>query len=179
MGSHRGAFLAEGVPDWFKSCGGCLGCLLSCLLWLGCVLRPFVVRVADGGRVLWLLPAKVSVFLGGVVLRRVRVKVPAVAVSMLRVPLDLIGLCVGGAPTGGRGWAPGVLRVLGMVGLSCPLCDGGVGDCHRLCLCPSVAGPWGWIPAPWLLSGWLGWLWGTCAGEEGRPSSCWVGPKVW
>jgi len=119
------------------------------------------------------------VFLGGVVVRRVRVGAPAVVMSVLRVPLDLIGLWEGGAPTGCRGWAPGVLRVLGNVDPACSLCGGGVDDCHCLCLGPSVVGPWRWLSAPWLLVGQLGWLRGVCAGKEGSPSPCWVGLGVW
>ena len=79
---------------------------------------------------MWLIPVKVYVFLGGVVLRRVRVKVPAVTMSMLRVPLDFIGVCASDAPMGGRGWAPDILRVLGMGGPSCPSCEGSVGGCQ-------------------------------------------------
>ena len=83
------------------------------------MLRPRVgLSVVREGPSSWPFPLKVCVFLAGVVLRRVRVVVPAGQVSVLRVPLDFIGVCTGDAPMGGRGWVQDILCVLGVDGSS-------------------------------------------------------------
>ena len=83
------------------------------------MLRPRVgLSAVREGPSSWPFPLKVCVFLAGVVLRRVRVVVPAGQVSVLRVPLDFIGVCAGGAPMGGRGWVLDILRMVGMEGPS-------------------------------------------------------------
>ena len=88
--------------------------------WSECWLRPHggLVSVVREGPTSWPFSSKVRVFLDGVVLRRVRVVVLADQMSVLRVPLDVIGVCAGGAPMGGRGWVLDILRMVGMEGPS-------------------------------------------------------------
>ena len=64
--------------------------------------------------------------------------VMSVRLVFLRVPLDLIGVCVGGAPMGGRGTA---MDVLFLVGVGSPVSSVEVKS-ERFCVQPRSSPVW-------------------------------------